>query len=479
MIVHWHRRDLRVRDNRGLGRAAAMGCSEDEGKREDAHVVPLFVLDPTVLEHASPVRVSCLLEALEGLRDRYRELGSDLLVFRGEASEVVPRVAAEHDAETVTWGEDYSGLAAERDRAVTAALEDQGVETETVHDSIIHEPGSITPNQGDHYSVFSYFWKKWRDREKPAPVEPPAADDLVDLHGDDGTEPLPSLGDLGFDEPAASTRPVTQAAARERVASFCGGPIYEYDERRDYPAAGATSRLSVHYKWGTVGPRAVYAATERAMDRASSNDEREGVTAFRRQLAFREFYAHVLAFNPEIVSENFSDATGEIDWRNDPDEFDAWKAGKTGYPIVDAGMRQLREDGWVHNRVRMIVAAFLTKDLLVDWRKGYDWFRYNLADHDTANDVGGWQWAASTGMDAQPYFRVFNPTKQGQDYDPDAEYIREYVSELRDASADEIHDWGSLSDAERERIAPEYPAPIVDHGERRELAIETFERARD
>ncbi|EMA36647.1 cryptochrome/photolyase family protein [Halobiforma nitratireducens] len=470
MIVHWHRRDLRVRDNRGLARA---------GSGSDDRIVPLFVLDPTILEHASPVRVSCLLEALSGLRKQYRERGGDLLVRRGEASDVVPAVASEYDAEAVSWNEDYSGLARERDRAVTATLEDDGIAVETVHDRIVHEPGSITPNSGEHYSVFSYFWKKWRDREKPAPVDPPTDADLADLQEKDVTEPLPSLEELGFDEPDASPRTVTQTAARDRVASFCGGPIYEYDDRRDYPASGATSRLSVHFKWGTIGPRAVYAATERAMDRAEADAERDGVTAFRRQLAFREFYAHVLAFNPEIVSENFSDAAGEIDWRDDPDEFAAWTAGETGYPIVDAGMRQLREEGWMHNRVRMLVAAFLTKDLLIDWRKGYDWFRRRLADHDTANDVGGWQWAASTGMDAQPYFRVFNPVKQGREYDPDAEYVRRYVPELEDASPDDIHDWTTLSETERERIAPDYPSPIVDHDERRELAIETFERARD
>ncbi|AFZ71285.1 cryptochrome/photolyase family protein [Natronobacterium gregoryi] len=464
MLLHWHRRDLRTRDNRSLARAAST----------DEPVVSLFVFDPGVLEHASPIRVACLLEALDGLRSWYRDHGSDLLVARGDPSDSLPRIAAEYDVDTVTWNENYSGLARERDRAVTAALEDASVSPETTHDAILHEPGSITPNQGEHYSVFSYFWKKWRDREKETPFEAPGGDDLAAVTGD----ALPSLSDLGFDEPEATPPTVTQQAARERVASFCSGPIYRYDERRDYPAAGATSRLSVHYKWGTIGPREVYAATERAAERAETDDDRDGVTAFQRQLAFREFYAHVLSFNPEIVTENFSGYDHEIEWRNDPDEFDAWKNGETGYPIVDAGMRQLRAEGWVHNRVRMIVAAFLTKDLLIDWRKGYDWYRRQLADHDTANDVGGWQWAASTGMDAQPYFRVFNPTKQCREYDPDGEYVRRYVPELEDASTDEIHDWPTLTDEQRAAAAADYPAPIVDHGRRRELAIETFERAR-
>ncbi|WP_265111645.1 cryptochrome/photolyase family protein [Halosolutus halophilus] len=463
MILHWHRRDLRGRDNRGLARAA-----------DGDPIVPCFVLDPTVLEHASPIRVHCLLEALAGLRSWYRDRGSDLLVGRGEASAVIRDFAATYDASTVVWNADYSGLARDRDRAVTAALEDDGIEVETAHDAVHHEPGSITPAQGDHYSVFSYFWTKWQDREKAAPIDPPAEADLAAVSG----EGLPSVDDLGFDDPEASPPTVTQERGRERLTEFCSGPIYRYADERDYPAADATSRLSPHLKWGTIGPRTVYAATERAADRADAPSERASVEAFRRQLAWREFYAHVLAYNPEIVVENFSGYEFEIPWRNDPDELAAWKAGETGYPIVDAGMRQLCKEGWVHNRVRMIVASFLTKDLLIDWRTGYDWYRRKLADHETANDVGGWQWAASTGMDAQPYFRVFNPMKQGRDYDPDAEYVKTYVPELADASPAEIHDWDEHGPADRERIAPAYPAPIVDHADRRERAIEAFERAR-
>jgi len=471
MIVHWHRRDLRPRDNLGLERAQSL----------DGPIVPVFVLDPTVLSHASSVRVASLLEALSALRSWYRERGSDLLVRRGEASEVIPAVTAETDASTVVWGEDYSGLAQERDRAVTAAVEDDGVGCETVHDSICHEPGSITPNQGEFYSVYSYFWKKWRDREKQPPVDPPTGEELADSDDFGGLDPgeIPSLSALGFDEPDASRPTVTPSAARERVASFCADAIYRYADERDYPAAGMTSRLSVHLKWGTVGVRELYAATERAAKRAADSDAEHSVREFQRQLAWREFYAHVLSFNPETVRENFSSYPNEIQWRTDPDGLEAWKAGKTGYPIVDAGMRQLREEAWMHNRVRMLVASFLTKDLLLDWRLGYDWFRERLADHETANDVGGWQWAASTGTDAQPYFRVFNPMKQGREYDPDATYIRRYVPELEGVEPETIHSWTDLGPAKRSRVAPEYPAPIVDHADRRTEAIETFERARN
>ncbi|OVE86357.1 cryptochrome/photolyase family protein [Natronolimnobius baerhuensis] len=464
MIIHWHRRDLRGPDNRALARAA-----------DTDRVVPVFVFDPTILEHASPIRVACLRRALQSLRDWYRDRESELVIAHGEASGVLPELVDEYDADAVSWNADYSGLATERDQAVTAALEDEGITVRTVHDSVCHEPGSISPNQGEHYSVFSYFWKKWRDREKQSPFDAPTADDLAT--DSKSLSAVPTLEELGFDEPDAVVPTVTREAGLERLETFCAESIGAYDDERDYPARDGTSKLSVHFKWGTLGPREVYSATESALEEATA-DEREGIEAFQRQLAFREFYTHVLAYNPEIVTANFSGYENRIEWRNDPDELEAWKAGETGYPIVDAGMRQLLAEGWVHNRVRMLVAAFLTKDLLVDWREGYDWYRQHLADHETANDVGGWQWAASTGMDAQPYFRVFNPMKQGREYDPDATYIKHYIPELEGVSAETIHDWCVLSSEEREDAAPDYPEPLVDHSERRDQAIEAFERAR-
>ncbi len=463
MYVHWHRRDLRLADNRGLAAAA---------DREP--VVPVFVLDDAVLEHASPIRISGLLSALAALRERYRDRGSDLVVLAGDPREVLPELAVDLGAEGVGWNDDYSGLAADRDAAVRAAVEEAGLEAESHRDAIFHGPGSITPNQGEFYSVYSYFWKKWRDREKAEPIGAPTAGDLADVSGD----PLPSAADLGFPEPEADPPEVGPGAARDRLEAFVDGPIYRYDEDRDYPTREGTSRLSVHLKWGTIGIREVYAATVAALEGADDEAEREAVEEFQSQLAWREFYAHVLHFNPETVHENFNEYEEGIEWRTDPEGLAAWKRGETGYPIVDAGMRQLRREGYVHNRVRMIAASFLTKDLLIDWREGYDWYRRKLADHETANDVGGWQWAASTGTDAQPYFRIFNPMTQGERYDPDAEYVREYVPALAGVPADAIHSWHELPVRKRRELAPEYPDPIVDHAERREEALETFRRAR-
>ena len=472
MIVHWHRSDLRAVDNRGLARAADRGP-----------VVPVFVVDPEILSHAGPPRIAGMCDALASLRAWYREHGGDLVVASGDPSAVLPRLARELDAGAVGWNRDYSGLARGRDLAVVAALEDAGIDAVETDDALCHEPGSITPNEGEHYSVFSYFWKKWRDREKAEPIDPPGPSALA--HGRvitgafDGLEPLPTAEGLGVEEPECDPPTVTRERALERLETFCDRPIYSYADDRDRPAEAATSRLSVHLKWGTLGVREVYAATERAAQAAPNDADRDSVSAFQRQLAWREFYTHVLAFNPEIVTENFREYPNAIAWRDDPDEFAAWKAGETGFPIVDAGMRQLRAEGWVHNRVRMIVASFLTKDLLIDWREGYDWYRERLADHETANDVGGWQWASSTGTDAQPYFRVFNPTTQGERFDPEGVYIRQYVPELSEVTADEIHGWETLDSERRAAIAPDYPAPIVDHADRRERAIRTFERARE
>jgi deoxyribodipyrimidine photo-lyase len=288
---------------------------------------------------------------------------------------------------------------------------------------------------------------------------------------------LPTIEALGFEPPDATVPTAGTAAARERLDRFCDDAVFRYESDRDYPTRDAVSRLSTDLKWGTIGVREVYAATAAAMAEAG-DDEAESVAEFQSQLAWREFYTHVLFFNPEVVTENFKEYENEIEWRDDPEELAAWRAGETGYPIVDAGMRQLREEAYMHNRVRMIVASFLTKDLLCDWRHGYAHFREKLADHDTQNDNGGWQWAASTGTDAQPYFRIFNPMTQGERYDPDAEYIAEYVPELRGVDPSVVHSWHECSPLQRRNAAPEYPEPIVDHSERREAALSMFERAR-
>ena len=500
MELFWHRRDMRLADNVGLAAAADRGA-----------VAGAFVFDDDVLAHASDVRVRRLLDGLAALRDDYRDRGSDLLVARGDPKAVLPELADALDADRVVWNRDYSGLARERDAAVRTALNEAGIEREAHHDAVLHTPDSIRTNAGDPYSVYTYYWRKWTDRETDPPAPTPEAGDLADadalaaaVGSDDGAiadggvdtdrvavGDLPSPADLGFAEPDAAVGPAGTEAARERLDDFLSEAVFGYDAERDYPARESTSRMSAFFKYGEIGVREAYEATERAMaaaeERAEANGE-EGdedddgpvaaVEEYQQQLAWREFYTQVLYHNPEVVTENYKEYEEGIEWRDDPEEIAAWKRGETGYPIVDAGMRQLREEAFMHNRVRMIVASFLTKDLLADWRHGYDHFREKLADHDTANDNGGWQWAASTGTDAQPYFRIFNPMTQGERYDPDAEYIAKYVPELRGLDADLIHEWHELSPTQRANAAPEYPSPIVDHSERREEALAMYKRAR-
>ena len=459
MRLHWHRRDLRLADNRGL----AEGPDRPIG---------VFVFDDAVLEHAGAPRVAFMLEAVEKLREAYRERDSELLVRHGDPSASLPRLASECDVEFVSWNRDYSGIAQGRDGQVSEALKQKGKTAQQFHDAICHEPGSITTNAGEPYSVYTYFWKKWRGREKEDPYPLP---ELAEVGVDE--EPIPTLADLGFESPGADIPAAGPDVARERLESFLESDVFRYGEARDYPAKGCTSQLSPHLKFGTIGIREIDERVRDVLEDASEAQS-ESVEEFRSQLAWREFYAHVLYFNPEIVTRNYKAYENPIRWEDDEELLAAWKRGETGYPIVDAGMRQLREEAFMHNRVRMIVASFLTKDLLIDWRRGYEHFRERLVDHDTANNNGGWQWAASTGTDAQPYFRIFNPMTQGERYDPDAEYIREYVPELRGVDPDVIHSWHELTPTDRLDATSEYPGPIVDHSERRQEALAMFERAR-
>ncbi|MFB6137616.1 MAG: deoxyribodipyrimidine photo-lyase [Halobacteriaceae archaeon] len=519
MRLHWHRQDLRLADNVALAAAADPGGGTAPTGGEDG-VLGLFVLDEDLLAHAGPPRTAFLRDALGALGAAYRERDGALLVTRGDPPTVVPAVAtaAAQTASAGTavgWNADYTGYARRRDAAVERVLDATGVDVAVHHDAVCHPPGDITTAEGRPYRVFSYFGEKWLDRSKPAArdapdadalVAPPAAerlgdalaegespgawdptDDAIVVTGVDDLDAFPALTAV---DPDADVPPAGTDAARGRLASFCDGPIYRYAAARDRPAERGTSRLSPHLALGTVGVREVYEATERAAagldngtargvpEEVAPDAAREGVAEFRRQLAWREFYTQVLAAEPETAREDHVDFERPVDWNDDPEGFAAWRDGETGFPLVDAGMRQLAAEGFVHNRVRMVVASFLTKDLLIDWRRGYAVFRERLVDHDTANDVGGWQWAASTGVDAQPFFRVFNPSSQCERHDPDGEYVRRWVPELSDVPAARIHEWPDLAPDVRAELAPGYPDPIVDHAERREAAIAAFRRAR-
>ncbi len=461
MRLHWHRRDLRLTDN------PALVCDSEP-------VVGCLIHDPAITDSVGSTRLAFYRNAVDALSADYRDRGGQLILRRGDPRQELSTLTTELGADYVSWEADYTGFATRRDRKVRTTLQRDDIEVAIRDGAVFHPPGTITTTDGTPYKVFGYYGRKWLDREKASPDDPP--DEVIEpavvtsTTFADRTDAEPQEPSL----PEAGTVPATRL-----LEAFCDGPIFQYAVDRDRPAADATSRLSPHLSHGTVGIRTVWERTARAMERAEDEAARDSVTEFRRQLAWREFYTQVLWDRPDAITESIRDFSRPIEWRDDQAGLRAWKDGRTGFPIVDAGMRQLLADGWMHNRLRMIVASFLTKDLLVDWREGYRWFRDRLVDHDTANDVGGWQWAASTGTDAQPYFRIFNPITQGERYDPDATYIKRYVPELADVPAAVIHSWNELTTPDRDEHAPNYPAPILDHAHRRELAIEMYETAID
>jgi deoxyribodipyrimidine photo-lyase len=327
--------------------------------------------------------------------------------------------------------------------------------------------------------VYTPFMREWKKRHKP-----PLNDDLSgrfhDLAGIDDAS-LPALEDLGFSE-TIDVPPACEAVAQGRLNYFTGGPIYDYSEARNAlmpePFAddtlGGTSVLSPYFRLGMLSPRQAYWAARAAYENAEGRAARESVEAWVNELAWREFYMHVMYHWPHVSQHSFNREYDALEWRNAPDDLAAWQEGRTGYPLVDAAMRQLNHIGWMPNRARMVVASFLTKDLLIDWRAGERYFMQHLIDGDPAANNGGWQWSAGTGTDAQPYFRIFNPVTQSQKFDPEGTYIRHWVPELRDVTGKHIHAPWKLKEP-----PADYPAPIVDHKAARQRTLDAFKAVKN
>ena len=439
--VMWFRRDLRLGANPAWSAAT----------RENESVVALFVLDPQLWEGAGPVRGPLLAAHLRALDAELQALGGRLRVEVGDPTLVVPRIGAER----FYWNDDYTPYATVRDDAVTSAVPTASRH----HGSAVHPPGSITTGAGTPYKVFTPFSKQWFD--KPLPVSLPPGSTAIEANEGDG------IPDAAPPRMAGGER-----SAADRLGEFLE-VIDQYPAVRNRPDLDMTSRLSADLKFGTLSPVEVIEAV---------GDASAARKAFIRQIAWRDFWMHALAARPDLVDSPMRPEFGSIAWRNDRDEFEAWARGRTGYPIVDAGMRQLLAEGWMHNRVRMIVGSFLVKDLLIDWRWGERHFRKHLVDGDIAQNVGNWQWVAGTGADAAPYFRIFNPVTQGKKHDPSGDYVRRWVPELAALRGDQVHaPWEcaplELLAADVE-LGETYPDPIVDHAAARERTLEAYAKAR-
>ena len=448
----WFRRDLRLGDNPAWEPAlSARG------------VTALYVIDPVLFDGAGPFRGPLLLAHLHALDASLRELGGRLRVERGDPVDVVPRVARSLGAAVVRWNGDATPYARRRDASVHSALGEIDLASEETWGTMVHRPGTVLTRSGSVSLVFTPFSKAWN----ATPWEPwPTFDgDATAVIADDPGIGVPALDG---DPPERAG----EAAALDRLAEFASRADRYLDER-DIPALEGTSELSAHLRFGTLSPR-------RAAEVVG--DGTPGRAGFVRQLAWRDWYAHLLVEHPHLRTRPLKPEVGEIRWLEDAAGFAAWTEGRTGYPIVDAGMRELAATGRMHNRVRMICASFLVKDLLIDWRRGERWFRDLLVDGDVAQNVGNWQWTAGTGPDAAPYFRVFNPTTQSRKFDPDGTYVRRWVPELAGLDATQIHEPAAVGPIELAAagvvLGQDYPAPIVDHSSARDRALAAYDAAR-
>jgi deoxyribodipyrimidine photo-lyase len=432
VTVVWFRRDLRLTDHPALSAAAERGA-----------VLPLFVLDPRLLSGRAPAREAWFLAALGALAAELRTAGAPLLVRRGDPHEEVPRAAREAAASAVYWTEDVTPYARARDAGVAAACAAIGVEARAFPGAAIVEPRVL------RYTVFTPFHRAWATVAALPPLGAPAR-----------LEAAPAL--RGAPAPAA-TAEAGPGAARAALERFVRHALPRYERDRDRVDLDGTSGLSPHLRVGALSP----AEARHAVARAAVRDGRlrRAADAFVRQLAWREFFMQALWHEPDSRRLELRVDRRGIAWREDPAGLAAWREGRTGYPLVDAGMRELAATGWLHNRVRLVTASFLTKHLLVDWREGDRWFMRQLRDGDPAVNTGNWQWVASTGADALPAFRIFNPVVQGRRFDPEGAHVRRWIPELASVPDASVHEPWTVGGA------PGYPAPIVEHGEARRRAL--------
>jgi deoxyribodipyrimidine photo-lyase len=460
----WFRRDLRDFDHAALH--AALGAHE--------RVHCAFVFDTEILDalrSRTDRRVTFIWESVVELRAALEARHGGLHVLHGPAREVIPRLAAGLGVGTVYANRDYEPGAIARDREVAVGLRQAGIDFRTRKDQVIFELDEVRTCSGGPFSVFSPYRRAWLEKLEPQDVAPLEAGGL-DARLAPAGGAMPTLEALGF-ERARLPLPAGMSGAARLWAAF-RRRIAGYAARRDYPALDATSRLSVHLRFGTLSVRALV--------RYARNEDNEGAAAWLAELIWREFYFAILAARPDVVDHAFRREFDALEWDDNERGWLAWREGRTGYPLVDAAMRELDATGAMHNRLRMVTASFLVKDLGIDWRRGERHFADKLLDYDLAANNGGWQWSASTGCDAQPWFRIFNPVAQSKRFDPQGAYIRRWIPELAHVPDVRVHapwEMGPLEQrAARCVIGRDYPAPIVRHDEARQRTLARFRGAR-
>jgi len=472
--IVWFRQDLRLTDNPALHAAVARGAT----------VVPLFIWAPDEEGRWAPGAAArwWLHQSLSALDSDLRALGSRLLLLRGPSLAALRAVLRQTGATAVFWNRRYEPAVVARDAEIERALRADGVEVESANAALLVEPWQVATKTGGPYQVFTPFWRACRAQLAPSrPLPRPQRLDAPTVW-----PPGLDLADLRL-EPAIDWAAAMRAAwtpgedgAHARLEEFARGPIAGYAERRDVPGEASTSRLSPHLHFGEIGPRQIW----QHIDVAGAGDARPGAVAgaekFLAEVGWREFAHHLLFHFPETPERPLRSAFAAFPWANDAVALRAWQRGQTGYPIVDAGLRELWATGWMHNRVRMIVASFLVKDLRLPWQDGAAWFWETLVDADLASNTLGWQWTAGCGADAAPYFRVFNPITQGEKFDPRGTYVRRWVPELRELPDAVVHKpWTANActlAAAGVALGSDYPRPIVDHAVAREQALAAFAR---
>jgi len=426
--IFWFRRDLRLDDNAGLYHALKSGNP----------VLLVFIFDKEILdklEDKDDARVTFIYDAIDDLNKELYKHGSTLIVLYDKAEHAWDKLLNDYKIATVYTNHDYEPYAKKRDNAIAQKLSKHGIELKTYKDQVIFDRGEVLKDDGKPYTVYTPYKNKWYQKLKPFYLKAyPTKKYLKNLYKT-GPLKVPSLKEIGF----------------ERSSLAIPGREYEdvikdYAEKRDYPAIKGTSHIGLHLRFGTVSIREL-------ANIANSYHEK----TWLNELIWREFYMMILDHFPETMDHAFRPEYDRIKWVNDEAQFKAWCDGETGYPLVDAGMRELNATGYMHNRVRMVVASFLSKDLLIDWRWGEHYFARKLLDYEMASNVGGWQWAAGSGTDAAPYFRIFNPDSQAKKFDPELKYIKKWVPEYADFSR--------------------YPKPIIDHAFARERCLKAFKAA--